>query len=195
MTKFSDLVNHTSTFTKFPVPVEDVRLWFIEHGYQSEIKFFPVEIDPNITLGQMAQFTCREGAYSDPKFVTYITYSESLNLCWQRFVLTKEMTHIIDPASVRTKTTKGIKELTEELAYKVPVKDGSDANHYEKLAIYRALAILAPKEAVDQIKPRLQSGELTSYDVALFFRIPEHFIPALMSKRYEEKYDELLNGD
>lgn len=192
MSSFSDLVNFFSAHTNYPIKIDDIKAWLIEHGYQDSIEIFEVDIDIGITKGQFMQFTTRPRPYGDPDRTTYITVGADQSLCWKRLVIAKEMTHVIDSEMTHTRTIKDIQALTEELSSQMPDKLGSEANHVERIAVYRALSLLAPKDAIDKIKPRYVRGEVTPLEVATFFRIPEFYIPKLMSERYAQLYDKLL---
>lgn len=196
MADFSDLVNHFSAHTKYPIKIEDIALWLIDRAYQDEIHFFPVNMNEDVLRGQLIQFTVRPVAYGDTKRISYVQYSNRLNVCWKRFVVAKELTHIIDPQLASTNNFPQLVRLAEELADNIPVDDVSvtPGYKYEKLSIYRALALLVPEDAVNRLRGKYASGEITSRVIADKFRIPEKYVVTVMNNRYAELYNQLLGS-
>lgn len=194
MADFSDLVNNFSAHIRYPIKIEDISLWLIDRGYQDEIQFFPTKMNEDILRGQLIQFVIRPELYGNPRRLTYIQYSDSLNVCWKRFVIAKELTHIIDPQLASTNNFQQLVRLAEELADNIPVEEGSvtPGYKYEKLSIYRALALLVPEDAVNKLRAKYIAGELSSLEIAKRFKIPEKYVATVMSERYAVLYNQLL---
>lgn len=196
---FSDLVDYFAAHTVFPIQIDDIKEWCLLHTHQDVIEFHEVDIDPEVSLGQLYQFTTRPGVYADPRFHSYITVAKSgqkpaLTHCEQRFVLCKELIHLTDKPSTRTSDMDQIDQLTRELSEAVPVSLGINqtASAIDRYTEFKTLAVLAPCDAVEAIRPKLERGEITTMDIAQYFKIPHYYVPYLMSSHYKKIYDTLL---
>ncbi len=185
---FDELVNFFSAHTKFPIVIDHIRAWIVEREFQHEIQFHEVDMDPDISKGQCFQFVENSG-----KKVAFISVSNKLTYCWKRFVLTKEMTHLVDDPKTYTSSIVEIENLTRELSAQAPLSAKmSDAYYAERVAEYKALALLAPEDAVSKIRPKFRRGQLSEIEVATFFRIPSLWVPVLMSDSYAKIYEAVL---
>ncbi len=193
---YSDLVDFFGAHTNFPIQINDIRDWCLGHTHQDEIEFHEVEMDTEVSWGQLYQFTRHEKVYADPRYVSYITVAADLTDCEKRFVLCKEMTHLTDDAYTRTKTREQLDKLTKELSGEEPLmlrpSLRPSASFTDILAIYKAFAILAPLDALERFKEKHNNGEVSDMDIAEAFKIPVFYVPKLLSDTYSNIYNELL---
>lgn len=176
---------------EFPIEVDEVRDWMLAQRLQDEIHFFPVDIDAKKLKGTLYRFTTRDGVYGEPCRTTHICYAAGLNVCWRRFVCCKELMHLFDHEGERANTRELLADLTRELGEPFnPDAKQSDQWRADHLAIFKALMVLCPLEAVDRLRSLYESQQRSAYDVALFFRVPEYYVRALMSPVYVQAWKE-----
>lgn len=180
---FSKLVAHFRDKEDFPIQIDEIVSWLTSNGFQDEISFYPVEMDSKTLRGVMTQYTRRDGVYGEPKLITDILYPKSANACWERMICCKELMHLFDTPLEKTKTSEQIDKLTSSLTSPAG-KDSSPDYFAEGIAIYRALLLLAPIEIIERLRPHYDTGAKQDYDIALFLRIPEHYIGFLFSSAY-----------
>jgi len=190
-----DLIEYTSQTQTFPVQVENIKQWFVDRGIQEEINLLEVEMRRDVCA---AIFERRSGVappYADTPRVANILISNELNECWKRLIACKEMIHLTDSEGQRAKTREQIQTLIEDIRpvfngynQDVSFDDRSPAVKADFLAFKRAFFLLAPLSAVDGIRDAYTSGAVDDSDVALFLKIPEVFIPMIMSEVYSDAY-------
>lgn len=109
-----------------------------------------------------------------------VVYRASLNLCWQRFTVVKELAHVYS-GTVANSITQGAAAITfaaKESRQVVPTLDTElDA---ETAAFYIALEIMVPWRLRKQFND-LRTAGATTYQLAKAFMIPQIFISHFMS--------------
>ena len=152
-----------------------------------DINFHPIQTKLGDPLGHYECHSEAESQWDEPNsWVVLITYGSQLSEEEQRFVWCKEMMHIFDTIDGSVKTEDEYRGLLMEIELK-PI-DPSTAYLSENTAKWMALLILCPKIQRDEMKARVTSEELTPYDVALHFRIPEAIVSSLFSDYYDRYY-------
>ncbi len=171
------------------VPVADLKD-ALKSGvpWIGDINFHPIQTKPGDPLGHYECHSEAESRWDDPdSWVVLITYCSDLSMSEQRFVWCKELMHIFDTEDGSVKTEDEYRGLLKEIELK-PIEP-SKAYLSENTAKWLALMVLCPKIQRDEIKARVDEGELTPYDVALHFRIPETIVPSLLSEYYDRYYE------
>ena len=73
--RFSDLYNYANGLPDPVISVRKLADYIVAHHPDiGEVNFYPVEIDPNITLGHILYERERSGPYTDPYTVANIRY-------------------------------------------------------------------------------------------------------------------------
>lgn len=126
-----------------------------------------------------------------------IITSTALNRCWERFVFMKELMHIYEN-SVATKTNSESKFDTQlyELADLSTSQDRSPQMQSEIKAVWMALGITCPEADRIELRGKLEENDpdFTEKHVAEILKIPEYYIRLLMSPRYENEIQDILDG-
>jgi hypothetical protein len=113
---------------------------------------------------------------NEPPTAATIRFSSKLNLCWQRFVICKEMFHcLIDDETELVSDTKTLVKLTEDLATRMAALDtGIDGPMLtEGIAEILALEMLFPLELRQHHIADFRANKISAYQLALRYRIPE----------------------
>lgn len=175
-----------------PVAVRDIQAEIIEIGMVAEIHVDVVDLDQKISKGHIIIEDQREGLHDDPHLVAKIRVDRDLNRCWIRYVTCKELMHVFDNEEEVVSDAERFHELMEEVDSPRMGGDMSPRYISEFGAMWMALLILCPRNARNEWKGRLERGEVTPYQVALRFRIPEDVVHGLMDDYYERAYDRLI---
>ncbi len=177
------LIEYASFKKEFPIKVDDIHDWIISQGYQDQIHFIPVDINKEVKRGQHRRYTKHAAVYGDPVWVTNILYAKDMNLCWERFVCCKEMMHIFDRPESASCTPEQLDELTASLVASY-VGQLSESASADDRAIISALQVLAPIDAVKQLKGVYSGKSKSAKEIAKYFSIPEMYVPMLFSDDY-----------
>jgi hypothetical protein len=178
------LVASLADATLFPVHVDGVRTWLLNEGLQERISFVPADINIQKAKGFIWQFKERLAPYAEPERVTLVFYAKSLNVCWRRFVCCKELMHIFDNIPSQTKSRDECTKLVSELLLPGNPVEYSKQVLADHVAIIKALVVLCPVGVTKHIRTKFEAGELSPYQVALFFRIPEIYVSYILSDSF-----------
>lgn len=175
-----------------PVSVREIQAEIIEIGMVAEIHVDAVDLDKSISKGHIIIEDQREALHDDAHLVAQIRVDRDLNRCWIRYVTCKELMHVFDNEDEVVSNAERFHELMEEVDS--PRMGGDISPRYisEFSAMWMALLILCPRDARNEWKGRLERGEVTPYQVALRFRIPEDVVHGLMDDYYERAYERLI---
>ena len=141
-------------------------------------------------LGRLCRYEARISPYAaaeDDEARALIHYSASLNTCWRRFVVVKEMCHLLlDDVRSRVTTEKQLLALAEALC--LPDDPRAMVEHLqygsEHRASFAAMEILAPLDIRQRLVPSIDAGRISHRDIAEMFRVPERFVPTFFHPRY-----------
>jgi hypothetical protein len=178
---------------KAPVEVVAIRDWIMDSGHASEIKVHAVSLNRDLSPGHVIIRDYREDRWDDPDFRASIRISDKLNRCGFRLVVCKEMMHIFDNEDESANAREKFYILLDEIETPpVPGGPRSEMLGSEFRAEWMALLLLCPKPLRDEYKAKLDANEITPYDVAWKFLIPQVYVRSLMSHRYDEAYQWLI---
>lgn len=114
-----------------------------------------------------------------------ICVSRSLNRCWTRFVVVKELMHMLDGAASATDSGDDLeKVLTELTGPGAPAP--SPQMDAEVACFWKALAALAPEKERLGYKALRAEAKIDDYAIALKLRIPQQYVSRLFIPRYEQ---------
>ena len=176
------------------VPVVELKSALVQRvGWISDINFHGIETKPGDPLGHYECHSDAESRWEEPNaWVVLITYDEKRQIEERRFIWCKELMHIFDTEDGCVKTPQEYRGLLTEIELK-PI-DPSPQFLTEIEAKWKELLILCPKKQRDEMKKRVQDKELTDYDVAVHFRIPEAIVVSLFSNYYDSYYERFITN-
>jgi len=190
--KFAEQLAAQAPAGQAPVAVAAIRQWIIDAGIANDIAINAVAIDRDMSPGHVIVRDLREGRHEDADLRADVRIFKGLNTCWARFVTCKEMMHLFDSAEEAVSDRDKFFTLMDEIDAPPPPAGQSPMLSSEYFAEWMALLLLAPKPLRDEYKRKLGAGEITPYDVAWKFRIPQSVVRSLMSDRYDQAYKELV---
>lgn len=167
-----------------------------------KVKLFPIDFGDHggntahYVLHDGPENDMREGRYEDPCFNAEIRFDQNLkdDLQWFNFVMTKELMHIFDPENARVDSRDKFAKLLGDIEARPAPGDDSPEYRAEMTAYWRALIALCPKNRRDELKVEFLAGEVSLYDVAEEFLIPEGYVSVVMGDNFERAYNVLMNG-
>lgn len=190
--KFAEKLAAEDRPGRAPVEVEAIRQWIIGSGHATEIVVHAVALNRDYSPGHVIVRDFREDKYDDADFRADVRIFSGLNRCWARFVSCKEMMHLFDGPAEAVSDRDRFFVLMDEIDTPPPPTDQSPMLNSEYFAEWMALLLLAPKPQRDEYRQKLTAGEITPYDVAWKFRIPQSVVRSLMSDRYDQAYKALV---
>jgi Zn-dependent peptidase ImmA (M78 family) len=111
-----------------------------------------------------------------------IFYSASLNVCWSRFVVCKELAHLL--LDTETKHfTKNPVALVQGLVTQVPILKPENDLVSESIALYCAIEILLPWHLRASMNEMMKAGK-SDYEIAVHFRAPENIVNLMLKSPY-----------
>lgn len=189
--KSADLIRLFSQQTVLPIDVNAVLGAIVSNGVDCDVEFIGVDYDTDILQGQIRLFHSHSAPYADPTLCANIYYDRSLSVDWQRFICCKELFHLLDPPSATT-SGKDIHALAESIGLMPEMQVDSLAANIDRLAEFRALAVMFPFAARELLIPKFKDGDISLDDIARLADIPRRYAAFVMSERWEQVHDLLL---
>jgi hypothetical protein len=184
--KFLDLYHYVQRLDSQVIAVRDLQNCIINrHPDIGQIKLWPVDLDPQISLGHILYERERDSPYEAPYTVANVRFDRKQNRCWRRLICCKELMHIFDDPTEKVSDRGRFLKLMQEFEVRPMAGDISPMFNSELRAEWMALLILCPKHLRDVVRPQWADKTLSNYDVALKFKIPEDVIESLMSDYYD----------
>lgn len=156
----------------------------------------PIQIDPlaqivkddtglgiecrKLNLDQPGQIRGRLLRYKD---IAYIEYNSELNTCWTRFVVCKELCHLI--LDSEEEYTKSLPSLVEQLIGQSTGEPKEDLAS-ERMAEIAALELLFPHDFRRSFIEHFENGRLSLLKIATILRIPQKYAEVCLHRRYVE---------
>ncbi len=145
-------------------------------------------MDPAILSGYIWFPPAQGGDPSHPylrwgKGEPVIAYSRSLNYCWTRFVIIKELMHYFDQPLERVTTSEELGALLSE--FSAPQIERSPAMDSEVKALWMALGIMCPESLRQEFESQLAQGQVTEPEIAQRLKMPLSFVPLLFDPQYK----------
>ncbi len=139
-------------------------------------------------LGRYTSYEAQTTPYSGNKTHADIHVLESLNYCWQRFVVCKEMCHaFLDYDNVKVNTTVRLERLVDQLLLPEEArKSVSVIPEYssENWAMIAAIELLCPIDERRIVIQKRRTQTISIHAIAMDFRIPTAFVEQTFDERY-----------
>jgi hypothetical protein len=178
-----------------PYGIEPIRRAIIEITNVDRIELVGFRDSENPMKGQFRRYEREDGVYSGTKTTVEVRHELSLNFCWSRFVICKELCHSLetDP-KVRVRDFAEVEKLLNALRL-----NGGAAIPYppfisEKMAEFTALELLCPVRDRQKASKARAAGGISDMQIATEFRVPVRFVPALFNPTYIELIHQLFKS-
>jgi len=172
-----------------PIKADLLRPFVEQRGVVDRIVWEEFDYNSQTVLAKVEFYREHMGVYAGEGTYARVQYNSSLNFCWQRFVLVKEMCHcLIDDATAsRVSDMQNLMKLGQMLV--APTYASLEAfppHESEHMAEIVAVETLFPIELRSHHKAAYDEGTVTDYQLALRYRIPEQYVRFAMLKNYYE---------
>lgn len=164
------------------------------------IKLEEVTVQSGLEMGRYERYELPNAVYdADPSIHVTVQYTESLNYCWQRFVVCKEMCHaLLDDVQSRSRTVEEIERVVDYLVLphvSQSIANFSNAAKNESLAIFAAGELLCPLEDRKQAAAMRvrEPHKFTNRFLAREFRVPLVMVKGIFDDGYINYVDDLLS--
>ena len=179
-----------------PIKVDFLRPMIEERGWVDRIIWERFAFESRRIAAQITCYTGSMGVYAGDGKHARIQFSSGLNFCWSRFAILKEMYHcmIDETPEDRVCTVADLLKLAEMIVSSPFATIGGesfDPYETEMTAEILALETLFPLELRTHHEAAYRSGEITDYQLALRYRIPEEYARLGMGKGYLESVKKL----
>ncbi|ORU90632.1 MAG: hypothetical protein A6F71_06640 [Cycloclasticus sp. symbiont of Poecilosclerida sp. M] len=171
-TDYQSQFNHDSPIRIFKDGIQEIVAKQTDHQIQITCLDWP---------GNM--FAARLDRYND---VSKIWYSSTLNTCWSRFFIAKELAHII--CGNEQNYTKSLLPLVDSIIHGIPLTEEMEDCMLEHQAFYGAIELLLPEHLYDDLYT--QANAKTNRELAEHFRVPENIIDYRLSEPARKMFNE-----
>lgn len=169
-----------------------------ERGFADRIVWEAYDFPATNIAAQVSFYQQQIGVYAGNADYARIQYSSSLNLCWSRFAVCKEMFHCILDIDANSRVTdfNGLMKLSELLVSDVASHLTDYQPHdTEQDAEILALEVLFPLELRRHHLEDYRKGLITDYQLALRYRIPEEYARLGMYAHYVDQIERMREGN
>jgi hypothetical protein len=179
------VVEFFASFTKLPIRLDDIAEQVKESAGIDSIRFIPVEIDRSVLMGMHRKYreTLSDGSH---RIVVDIIYAAAIAVDppLLRMVCCKELIHAADDPKVAAQSMEAVDRLIEFIV--VPPASGiSAAALSDHNGILYTLMVLLPRDALFELRPKFQAGQISVEDVARLADIPENYARLALSPIWE----------
>lgn len=180
-----------------PIKVDLLRPMLVQRGFADRIIWEKYDFAVRNIAAQIGFYRAALGTYAGEGDYARIQYSSSLNFCWERFVLCKEMYHCVldEKQDSRVSNIEDLFKLAEYLV------DDTIASHApfkplrtEHDAEILALETLFPLELRRHHQQAYSDGKITDHQLALRYRIPETYARLAMYPNYTAAIESMRAG-
>lgn len=184
-------------FERLPVPINAIAETIRERGFVDRIIFHPVNGDPEILHGFYHRIDEYNPAYAhgNPVRIAHIYYNKHLDLPTRRLTVCKELVHILDNVNYRAETKEKMRELISQIILPTDIQALGMIALTDRSAVVKALQLLFPIAAIEQLRPHFASGRVSDQYLADTAQIPVLYVRAIMSEVWPEIVDIIIKAD
>ncbi len=158
-----------------PLPMDNLQ-FAIEQTYNVTIESRTAPLDSPLVHGVFERYTNKSVLYID----------DELNSAWTRYVFAKEACHHLINGDEFV--TLDLATVIEAIVLDDPEFNGTTAPSLdvqaEILTKFAAIELLFPLEFRDQCKKEIESGDKSTYEISVYFDIPEHLVQIALTDKY-----------
>lgn len=178
----TDIFQFFACFTNLPIPIDVVRDQALEYGVADDIVFSEVQTDPDYLLGMHRLYKDERTG----KVTAHVFYSSAIqDESYRRLVCCKEILHVLDNDDATAKSRDAVSRLINQIV--VPPSSGiTNSAKSDHNGMLWALMVLLPRDALSELRPHYENGDLSVEDIAILADIPEHYARFALSDIWTE---------
>lgn len=172
---------------KVPINIKDVIHAVNELLFDEYVCVHAIAMNPGAVQGICYQSRPKimDGSAIRPMNEHRVIYNSNLPVDSQRLIVCKELIHVLDPESMRTKTRDGVVHLIEKIRSKTKSIDTGSPDDLrvmiDKFAEWQAVAILFPFGYWEEAFALFKQNKLTIDKIAAVLQIPAAHVAATMT--------------
>lgn len=126
--------------------------------------------------------------YQPGRRIARIDYDETLNVCWRRFIHTKELGQLLwaDNPQMCISSPDALIAHAEYLTMELSAQKLIPPMWSEHAAVRAALDILVPMEERARLIPICQADPKMTLEVAKWYRVPEGYLKAILDLKFHD---------
>lgn len=181
------IVEHFCCHTRLPVKLSAISEHIIETSPVDKLYRAAVDVDPAILRGAYRQYHHKPPYAADGgEVIGEVIYSQYLGSYEARLVQCKEMLHAYDSADEQASDVEHVKQLAQDIILPLEIlikTNGAPSTHVlsDNSMLIPALAILLPRDFLDEIRPLYEQEKVAVGDIAKLARVPSAYVRVALS--------------
>lgn len=185
------LLEHFSCYTHLPVKLADVAQHVVEISPVDVLRRYAVDIDPTILHGMYRQYLHRPPYKAGGEIVGEVIYSKHLHPFDARMVQCKEMLHAFDEKSEMASDQEQVRQLAKDIIVPMGVLlqlQGMPSHQVisDNGAIFPAIAVLLPRDFLDEIRPIYAAGRVSVSQISQLAMVPPGYVRFALREQWRE---------
>ena len=182
-----DIFEFFACFTKLPIQIDVVMEQALEYGVADEIQLLEVKIDSNYLLGMHRLFKDEKTG----KTIAQVFYSSDIeDEALRRLVCCKEILHVLDSDDSTAKSKGAVSGLIDQIVVR-PSSGLTNSTRSDNGGMLWALMVLLPRDALSELRPHYENGDLSIEEIARSADIPESYARFAMSDIWQNILDRI----
>jgi hypothetical protein len=170
-----NVFQYFSCVRRLPVAIDAVVDHLRDQGRVHEVYFSPVDMDPSVLWSICRAYYPKTPYDRDMPPIIEVMYSNQLNESQVRLACCKELLHALDTEEERASTLEDVSTLIDQLS--IPPQAGfSLPTANDHLGVVKALAVLVPRDALEDLRDAYQRGEISEGEIASAVKVPVEFV-------------------
>jgi hypothetical protein len=181
------IVEHFCCHTRLPVKLSAISEHIIETSPVDKLYRAAVDVDPAILKGAYRQYHHKPPYAADGgEVIGEVIYSQHLGPYEARLVQCKEMLHAYDSADEQASDVEHVMQLAQDIILPLDIlikTNGAPSTHVlsDNQMLIPALAILLPRDFLDEIRPLYEQEKVAVGDIAKLARVPSAYVRVALS--------------
>ena len=165
--------------TRLPILLDDVRDQAAEYGEIGEFVFAAVDVSIETMQGMHLLYEEQVNGVAVKKALVAYS-SEITDEAVRRMVCCKEILHSLDNNDISATSLAAVNELIDAIV--VPPTLGiTNSTLSDHMGMLKALIVLLPRDALSEIRPRVEHGDISVEEVAQIAIIPDSYARLALS--------------
>jgi hypothetical protein len=188
------LLEHFSCYTSLPVKLADVADHIIETSPVDRLVRYAVDVDQTILQGMYRQYHHKPPYAQDGEIIGEVIYSKYLDPFDARMVQCKEMLHAYDKNSEMASDQAQVEQLAKDIIVPLGmlIKLQGLPSHQvvsDNGGIFSAIAVLLPRDFLDEIRPLNEQGRVTVAQISQLAQVPSEYVRFALRNDWQDILD------